>query len=98
MRLPFIPIGSIILFPDFEIALRVVADRADLRRLGADDQMAAVAALPDLDAALFKDLRGLDIVQQRTVRSLIILGILHDTAKRRQTPGLRFSLVRTGSL
>ena len=51
----------------------MVADRTDLRRLRADDQVAAVAALPDLDAALFKDLRGLHVRQQRAVAVLVRL-------------------------
>ena len=37
----------------------MVADRADLRSLGSDYDVTAVAALPDLDAALFKDLLSL---------------------------------------
>ena len=51
----------------------MIAHRADLRGGGPDDQVAAVAALPDLDAALFKDGLGLDVVQQRAVALLVRL-------------------------
>ena len=58
---------SVVLLPQLEIALRMAAGGADLRRLGADDDVSAVAAFPDLDLALFKDLRRLQIVQQGAV-------------------------------
>ena len=38
------------------------AGGADVRRFTAYDDVPAVAAFPDLDVALFKDLRGLDIL------------------------------------
>ena len=40
------------------------AGGADLRGGGADDDVAAVAALPDLDLALFEHLGGLHIAQE----------------------------------
>ena len=45
----------------------MIAHRADLRGLGADDDMPAVAAFPHGHAALLEDLIGLDIVQQLAV-------------------------------
>ena len=57
---------------DFEIALRMCADGAGLRRIGADDDMTAVAAFPDLDLALFKDRCRFDILQQRAVTLLVM--------------------------
>ena len=41
---------------NLEVALRVRADRTDFRRLCADNDVAAVPALPDLHFALLKDL------------------------------------------
>ena len=43
--------------------------------------MAAVAALPDLDLALFKDLGGLDVAQQRAVALLVMALDLADEAE-----------------
>ena len=59
----------------------MVAGGADLRRLRADDDVPAVAALPDLDLALFKDLRRLQIVQQGAVALLMVLLDLGDQAE-----------------
>ena len=51
----FLFLLSIILFADFKIALRVRADGAGFGGLGADDDMTAVAAFPNLDLTLFED-------------------------------------------
>ena len=53
---------SVILAVDLEIGLRVRAGGADVRRFGADDDVTAVAAFPDLDLAFFKDGCGLDVL------------------------------------
>ncbi len=53
----------IILCVDLEVALRVIARRADVRRLRADDDVTAVAALPHFHLALGKDLLRFHIVQ-----------------------------------
>ena len=45
----------------------MLADRADLGSLGANDQVAAVTALPDGNAALLKHLHGLHVVQELAV-------------------------------
>ena len=66
---------------DFEVALGVVAGGADVGGLGADDDVAAVAALPDLDLALFKDLGGLDVAQQRAVALFVMALDLADEAE-----------------
>ena len=49
------------------------ADGAEHGGLGADDDVAAVAALPHLDGALLEDLLGLDVVQQGAVALLVVL-------------------------
>ena len=72
---------SIILRVDLEVALGVVAGGADVGGLGADDDVAAVAAFPDLDLALFKDLGGLDIAQQRAVALFVMALDLADEAE-----------------
>ena len=54
-------------------ALGIRAGGADLRGGGAHHDVAAVAALPDLHLALFKDLGGLDIVQQSAVTLFVAL-------------------------
>ena len=43
------------------------ADRADLRRFSADNDMAAVTAFPHLDTALFENFHDFHIVEQGTV-------------------------------
>ena len=58
---------------DFKVGLGVGAGGAQLGCLGADDQVTAVTALPDLDLALGEDLLGLDIVQQCAVALLVVL-------------------------
>ena len=50
----------------------MVADGADIGGLGADDDMAAVAAFPHLHLALGEDLLGLDVVQQGAVTFLMV--------------------------
>ena len=49
------------------------ADRADVRGLDPHHDMPAVAALPDLDLALLKDLRGLDVLQELAIALLVHL-------------------------
>ena len=49
------------------------AGGADLRSLGADHQMTAVTALPNLDLALLEDSGGLHVVQQSAVSLLVRL-------------------------
>ncbi len=44
----------IVSFVYFEICLRVIADRTNLRGAGADYDMSAVAAFPDFNFTLFK--------------------------------------------
>ena len=51
----------------------MLADGADLGGCRTDDDMAAVAALPDGDAALGKDLHGLHVVQELAVALLVDL-------------------------
>ena len=62
-----------ILLAHFKIRLGMLADRAELGRLRANDRMTAVAALPHGDAALFKDLHGLHILQQCAAALLVRL-------------------------
>ena len=49
------------------------AHGADVGGLRAHDDVAAVAAFPHLDLALFEHLRGLHVVQQRAVALLVVL-------------------------
>ena len=49
------------------------ADGAELRGLGADNDVAAVTALPNLNLALLKDLLGLHVVQESAVSVLVAL-------------------------
>ena len=63
----------VIFFPYFEVALRMIAGRTNLRRLGADNDMSAVSAFPDFDLALGENLLCLYIVQQRAVSFLVVL-------------------------
>ena len=51
----------------------MIAGRADLWRFLTDHNMTAVAALPQLDLALGKDLRHLHIAQQGAVALLMVL-------------------------
>ena len=62
---------SVVLFPQLEIALGMGAHGADCRSLGANHDMSAVAALPDLYLAALKDLGSLHVVQQCTVALLM---------------------------
>ena len=65
--------GSIVLRVDFKIALRVIAGGANFRSLGAHDDVTTVAAFPDFNLALFKDLHGFHIGQQLAVAFLVML-------------------------
>ncbi len=56
------PKESIVFRVDFKVGLGMGTGRADLRGLGADDDMAAVAALPNLDLALGEDLCHLHVL------------------------------------
>ena len=49
------------------------ADRTDLRSLGSDADVTAVAALPDLDLTLLKALLGLYVLQEGSVALLMML-------------------------
>ena len=49
----------------------MLADRANLGSLGANDQVAAVTALPHSNAALLKDGHGLHVAQQLAVALLV---------------------------
>ena len=68
---PCMLVSLIVFCPHLKKRLGVLADRADLRGLGAHDQVAAVAALPQGDAALFKDGLGLHVLQKCTVALLV---------------------------
>ena len=57
------------------------ADRAYSGSLGADNNVAAVTALPDLNLASFKDLLGLYVVQQSAVSVLMALFDSGNTAE-----------------
>ena len=53
--------------------MRVEADGADVGRGGANDDMTAVAALPDLNAGFFEDFLRLDVFQKRAVTFFVVL-------------------------
>ena len=74
---------SVVFSGDFEIALGVIADGADFGSLGADHNMAAVAAFPDFDLALFDHLLHLNVLQQGTVAFLVMLFDCGNTAELR---------------
>ena len=59
----------------------MIASGTDLGRLYADGDVAAVAAFPDLDFALFEHLRCLQIVQQCAVALFVVLFDLRDEAE-----------------
>ena len=65
--------GLVVLSVDFEVSLGMIAGGAQLRCLGADDDVAAVTAFPNLDLALLEDLSGFDILQQCAVTLLMML-------------------------
>ena len=50
---------------DLKVALGMGAGGADLRCLGAGDQVTAVAALPDFNAALLENLGGFHTLKER---------------------------------
>ncbi len=58
---------------NLEVCLRMIADRADLRRFFADMDMTAVAALPDHNAGACKNLFGFNIFEQGAVTLLVLL-------------------------
>ena len=62
----------------FEVALRMIAGRTNLRRLGADNDMSAVSAFPDFDFALGEHFLCLYIVQERAVSFLVVFFDLTD--------------------
>lgn len=80
---PLASCASIILGVNLEEALRMSAGRADLRRFRADDDVTAVAALPDLDFALLEDLSRLDILQEGAIALLMMFLDLCDEAELR---------------
>ena len=63
----------IILSVNLEVCLWMEADGTDVGGFGADDDVAAVAALPDADTSLAEHLGGLDVAQQGTVALLVVL-------------------------
>ena len=64
---------SIIEGAEFEIALRMEADRADLRRVFADDDMAAVAAFPNREIIADEDDAFFDVVQELAITFFVVL-------------------------
>ena len=64
---------SIVLGVDLEVGLGMGAGGAEVGSLGANHDVAAVAALPHLDLTLGKDSGGFHIVQQRAVALLVVL-------------------------
>ena len=64
---------SVILCGDLEVALGMVADGADIGSLGADDNVAAVPAFPDLHFALLEHLLHFNVLQQGAVTFLMML-------------------------
>ena len=58
---------------NFKIALGMIAGRANHGRGGAHDYVAAVAAFPHLDLALFKHIGHLDGFEQRAITLLVML-------------------------
>ena len=65
-----------------EIGLRMIADRAGLRRGLADDDMAAVGTLPDLVALPGEDQAVFDIFQQLAIAGLVGFFDLGDAFKQ----------------
>ena len=70
----------VILLVDFKEGLRMVADGAGLRSLGADNDVAAVTAFPNLDFRFLKYLGGFNVLEQSTVTLLMtFLNCCHTT-------------------
>ena len=70
----FMPFAAlVVLSVNLEVSLRMEADGTDVGGFGADDDVAAVAALPDADACLAEHLGCLDVAQQGTVAFLVVL-------------------------
>ena len=65
-------VDLVVLSVHFEVALRVGADRADLRCLSADHDVSAVAAFPNLDFTLFEDFLHLDVLQKGSVALFVL--------------------------
>ena len=58
---------------NFKIAIGMIAGQANHGRGGAHDYVAAVAAFPHLDLALFKHIGHLDGFEQRAITILVML-------------------------
>ena len=63
----------IVLGVNLKIALRMCAGGAKLGRIRSNNDMSAVAAFPNLDLTLCKDLCHLDVLQQGAVTLLVML-------------------------
>ncbi len=63
----------VVLCVNLEVSLRMEADGTDVGGFSADDDVAAVAALPDANACLAEHLGCLDVAQQGTVALLVVL-------------------------
>lgn len=72
---------SIILGVELKIALRMIAHGADLRSGRADNDVATVSALPDLDLALGEDSAGFHIVKKGAIALLMMALNLTDHAE-----------------
>ena len=66
-------IRLIVFSVDFEVSLGVCAGGAKLGSIGANHQVTAVAAFPDLDFALGEDLGGLHVLQQCAIALFVVL-------------------------
>ena len=88
--------SSVVLLANLEICLRMLADGADLWRLGADHDVTAVAAFPDHHAALLEHGLSLHILKQRAVALLVRLLDGRNAAELRRQRGkaLLLSLAR----
>ena len=58
---------------NFEISLGMIAGGAYIGSLSTDHDMTAVAAFPNLDLALGKDLSGFNVLKQSAVTLLVVL-------------------------
>lgn len=71
----------IILFSYFEVALRVIANRANFRSFRAYYDMTAISAFPNLDLALFEYLRCFNVVEQCAVSFFVVFFNLANGSK-----------------
>ena len=55
-------LSSVIFRVDLEIALRVLANGANIGRVGANDKVSAISALPNLNSGFFEDFLRLDVL------------------------------------